>query len=99
MESEFDVSFNTQQRRPTQSSPSVSSHGRRVKAKVMEEVRKGFGSMATSIEAMLYKIDVLIKILSPDKKVSELQAKLNDELSKIEGLTRLQVFRATIMTC
>ncbi|XP_021809838.1 uncharacterized protein LOC110753277 [Prunus avium] len=92
---EFDVSFSSQQRRPAQSSPSVSGHGRRVKAKVMEEVRKGFGSMAASIEAMSSKIDVLIKILSPDKKVGELQAKLDGELSKIEGLTGLQVFRAT----
>lgn len=91
---QFDVSFSTQQRRPAQSTPSVSDPGRRVKAKVMEEVTKNFGSMAASVQAMTSKIDALIKVLSTDKQVAELQAKLDGELSKIEGLTGLQVFRA-----
>lgn len=91
---QFDVSFSTQQRRPAQSTPSVSDPGRRVKAKVMEEMTKNFGSMAASVQAMTSKIDALIKVLSTDKQVAELQAKLDGELSKIEGLTGLQVFRA-----
>lgn len=90
---EFDVSCtlgtpSAQQRRPTQSAPSVSDHGRRVKAKVMEEMSKNVSTMTS-------KIDALINIFSIDKEVAELQVKLDSELNKIEGLTELQIFRAT----
>ncbi|KAM5572598.1 hypothetical protein ABKV19_012579 [Rosa sericea] len=90
---EFDVSYtlgtpSAQQRRPTESAPSVSDHGRRVKAKVMEEMSKNVSTMSS-------KIDALVNIFSSDKEVAELQAKLDSELNKIDGLTEFQVFRAT----
>lgn len=90
---EFDISCTlgtpcAQLRRPTQSAPSVSDHGRRVKAKVMEEMSKNVSTMTS-------KIDALINIFSIDKEVAELQVKLDSELNKIEGLTELQIFRAT----
>ncbi|KAL6174633.1 hypothetical protein ACLB2K_051279 [Fragaria x ananassa] len=90
---EFDVSCtlgtpSAQQRRPTQSAPSVSDHGRRVKAKVLEEMSKNVSTMSS-------KIDAFVNIFSIDKEVAELQAKLDSKLNKIEGLTALQVFRAT----
>lgn len=90
---EFDVSCtlgtpSAQQRRPTQSAPSDSDHGRRVKAKVVEEMSKNVSTMTS-------KIDALINIFSIDKEVAELQVKLDSELNKIEGLTELQIFRAT----
>lgn len=90
---EFDISCTlgtpcAQLRRPIQSAPSVSDHGRRVKAKVMEEMNKNVSTMTS-------KIDALINIFSIDKEVAELQVKLDSELNKIEGLTELQIFRAT----
>ncbi|KAK4857154.1 hypothetical protein QYF36_025117 [Acer negundo] len=54
-------------------------------------------NMASAIAAMAPKLDGLINVLSYKKEVTDLQAKLKSELNNIEGLSRLQLFRATNM--
>ncbi|KAL5544952.1 hypothetical protein UlMin_008736 [Ulmus minor] len=80
-------------------SATVADCGRRVRNRVMEdnqpEKSKNYGSVEACVAAMELKIDYLINVLSSDKEVADLQAKLDNELSKIEGLSELQVFRAT----
>ncbi|KAK1578734.1 hypothetical protein Q3G72_032732 [Acer saccharum] len=46
---------------------------------------------------MALKLDGLINVLSYEKEVADLQAKLKSELNNVEGLSRLQLFRAIHM--
>lgn len=96
---DYEVSFTQQpssrRRKSRENSPSVSNWKRKVRNKVMEEMSKSFGSMAASMATMAQKIDGLINVWSNDKEVANMQAKLDNELTKIEGLTELQVFRVT----
>lgn len=93
---DYEVSFTQQpssrRRKSAENSPSVSNRKCRVRIRVVEEMGKSFGSMAASIATMAQKLD---SVWSNDKEVATMQAKLDNELTKIQGLTELQVFRAT----
>ncbi|XP_024022167.1 uncharacterized protein LOC21400367 [Morus notabilis] len=93
---DYEVSFTQQpssrRRKSAENSPSVSNRKCRVRIRVVEEMGKSFGSMAASIATMAQKLD---NVWSNDKEVATMQAKLDNELTKIQGLTELQVFRAT----
>ncbi|XP_062118023.1 uncharacterized protein LOC133831665 [Humulus lupulus] len=80
-----------------ENSPSVSIRDRRVKIRLMEEMDKNFGKMAASIATMAQKIEGLTNFWSNNREVADMQSKLDKELTRIEGLTELQVFRATNM--
>ncbi|GMN46212.1 hypothetical protein TIFTF001_015391 [Ficus carica] len=74
----------------------------------MEEMSEKYGSMASSVTATRLKIDDLglkvdslglkidgvVKALSQSREVVDLQAKLVNELNKIEGLNDTHVFQA-----
>ncbi|KAF4373566.1 hypothetical protein F8388_025260 [Cannabis sativa] len=99
---DYEVSYTQQQPsshrrrcKSVENSPSDSNRDRRVKIRLMEEMDKSFGKMATSIATMAQKIEGLTNIWSYNGEVADMQSKLDKELTKIEGLTELQVFRAT----
>ncbi|KAK4860531.1 hypothetical protein QYF36_025725 [Acer negundo] len=75
----------------------VSKRARTVRNKVTNEMHKDFSNMAYVIAAMAPKLNGLINVLSYEKEVADLQAKLKSELNNMEGLSRLQLFRATNM--
>lgn len=95
----YQVSFTQQpssrRRKSPENSPSVSNHDRKVRSRAMEEMGKNFGKMAASIATMALKIEGLTNVWSNNREVADMQGKLDKELTKIEGLTELQVFRAT----
>ncbi|KAL5544953.1 hypothetical protein UlMin_008737 [Ulmus minor] len=95
----FDQQQTLQRRKFSEISATVADCGRRVRNRVMEdnqpEKSKNYGSVEACVAAMELKIDNLINVSSSDKEVADLQAKLDNELSKIKGLSELQVFRAT----
>ena len=56
---------------------------------------KNFGLMAKAVVGMAPKLDGLVNVLSTDKDLTELQSKLDGELSKMGFLTPVQVFHVT----
>ncbi|KAK1570953.1 hypothetical protein Q3G72_009570 [Acer saccharum] len=86
-----------QRRKSTDNNVAVSKRARTVRNKATNEMHKDFSNMAFAIAAMAPKLDGLINVLSYEKEVADLQAKLKDELNNMEGLSRLQLFRATNM--
>ncbi|PON33240.1 Myb/SANT-like domain containing protein [Parasponia andersonii] len=96
---DYEVSFTQQpsgrRRKSPENSPSISNCDRNVRIRVMEEMGKNFGKMSASIATMKQKIEGLTKVWSNNREVADMQSKLDKELTQIEGLTELQVFRAT----
>ncbi|KAK0590106.1 hypothetical protein LWI29_022765 [Acer saccharum] len=86
-----------QRRKSTDNNVVVSKRARTVRNKATNEMHKDFSNMASAIAAMAPKLDGLINVLSYEKEVADLQAKLKNELNNMEGLSRLQLFRATNM--
>ncbi|KAI9156900.1 hypothetical protein LWI28_013798 [Acer negundo] len=84
-------------RKSTYNNVAVSKRARTVRNKATNEMHKDFSNMAFAIAAMTPKLDDLINVLSFEKEVADLQAKLKSELNNMEGLSRLQLFRATNM--
>ncbi|KAI5334720.1 hypothetical protein L3X38_024853 [Prunus dulcis] len=54
-----------------------------------------FGLMAEAVAGMAPQLAGLVNVLSTEKDLADMQAKLGGELRKIEFLTPLQVFRIT----
>ncbi|PQQ03133.1 ATPase WRNIP1 [Prunus yedoensis var. nudiflora] len=95
---DFDASFaqpNTQQQRPTHSTSSVANNSRNKRPKVVDEMTKQCSSMAQAIAGVGPKLDGLVHVLSTEINLTELQEKLHGELSKMEFLTSLQLFKVT----
>lgn len=96
---DYEVSFTQQpssrRRKSPENSPSILSRDRRVRNRVMEEMGNNFGEIAASIATMAQKIEGLTNVWSNNREVADMQSKLDKELTQIEGLTELQVFRAT----
>ncbi|KAI5317979.1 hypothetical protein L3X38_037686 [Prunus dulcis] len=95
---DFDASFaqpNTQQQRPTHSTSSVANNSRNKMPNVVDEMTKQFSSMAQAIARVGPKLDDLVHVLSTEINLTELQEKLHGELSKMEFLTSLQLFKVT----
>ncbi|KAK1555261.1 hypothetical protein Q3G72_024090 [Acer saccharum] len=86
-----------QRRKSTDNNVAVSKHARTVRNKATNEMHKDFSNMTSAIAAMAPKLDGLINVLSYEKEVVDLQSKLKNELNNMEGLSRLQFFRATNM--
>lgn len=61
----------------------------------MDEMTKQFSSMAQAIAGVGPKLDGLVHVLSTEINLTELQEKLHGELSKMEFLTSLQLFKVT----
>nr|XP_011464620.1 PREDICTED: uncharacterized protein LOC105351564 [Fragaria vesca subsp. vesca] len=92
---DVDASFtqpSAPQQMPTQS---ASSNTSRRKGKALDEMSKNFGLMAKAVAGMAPKIDGLVNVLSTDKELTDLQSRLDGELSKMESLTLIQVFHVT----
>ncbi|KAL6184451.1 hypothetical protein ACLB2K_045852 [Fragaria x ananassa] len=97
---DVDVSFT----QPSPQTPSVSQHipsqsvgssNSRRKGKALHEMSKNFSLMAKAVAGMAPKLDGLVNVLSTDKDLTELQSKLDGELSKMNFLTPVQVFHVT----
>ena len=86
-----------QRRKSIDNNVAVSKRARTVRNKATNEMHKDFSNMAFAIATMAPKLDGLINVLSYEKEVADLQAKLKNELNNMEGLSRLQLFRATNM--
>ena len=86
-----------QRRKSTNNNVAVSKRARIVRNKATNEMHKDFSNMASAIATMAPKLDGLINVLSHENEVVDLQAKLKSELNNMEGLSRLQLFRATNM--
>ncbi|CAN6708654.1 unnamed protein product [Malus baccata var. baccata] len=92
---DFDSSFsvpNTQQQRNAESNTSNIS---RKKARVADEMAKQFSIMAKAIADVGPKIDGLVHALSTDINLTEMQQKLDSELTKMEFLSPMDLFKVT----
>lgn len=74
---------------------SIASNNSRLRGKTLDEMSKNFGLMAKAVAGMAPKLDGLVNVLSTDKDLTELQSKLDGELSKMDFLTPVQVFHVT----
>ena len=83
-----------QQKRPAQDVASGPSNPRR-KVNALNEMSNKFGLMAEAVAGMAPQLAGLVNVLSTEKDLADMQAKLGGELRKIEFLTPLQVFRIT----
>ncbi|KAK0571179.1 hypothetical protein LWI29_012142 [Acer saccharum] len=86
-----------QRRKSIDNNVAVSKRARTVRNKATNEMHKDFSNMAFAIATMAPKLDGLINVLLYENKVADLQAKVKNELNNMEGLSRLQLFRATNM--
>ncbi|KAK3205679.1 hypothetical protein Dsin_019725 [Dipteronia sinensis] len=88
---------NAQCLKSTDNNVAVSKRARTIINKTTNEMHTNFSNMASAIAAMAPKLDGLINVLSYEKEVADLHAKLKSELNNMEGLSRLQLLRATNM--
>ncbi|XP_050138455.1 uncharacterized protein LOC126614828 isoform X2 [Malus sylvestris] len=92
---DFDTSFsvpNTQQQRNAESNTSNIS---RKRARVADEMAKQFSIMAKAIADVGPKLDGLVHALSTDINLTEMQQKLDSELTKMEFLSPMDLFKVT----
>ncbi|KAM2475741.1 hypothetical protein PS1_008298 [Malus domestica] len=92
---DYDTSFsvpNIQQQRNAESNTSNIS---RKRARVGDEMAKQFSIMAKAIADMGPKLDGLVHALSTDINLTEMQQKLDGELSKMEFLAPMELFKVT----
>ncbi|RXH83762.1 hypothetical protein DVH24_006015 [Malus domestica] len=92
---DFDTSFsvpNTQQQRNAESNTSNIS---RKRTRVADEMAKQFSIMAKAIADVGPKIDGLVHALSTDINLTEMQQKLDSELTKMEFLSPMDLFKVT----
>ncbi|PQQ18955.1 hypothetical protein Pyn_22532 [Prunus yedoensis var. nudiflora] len=83
-----------QQKRPVQDVASGPNNPRR-KVNALNEMSNKFGLMAEAVAGMAPQLAGLVNVLSTEKDLADMQAKLGGELRKIEFLSPLQVFRIT----
>ncbi|TXG63780.1 hypothetical protein EZV62_010774 [Acer yangbiense] len=77
-----------QRRKSTDNNIAISKRAHTVRNKATNEMHKDFSNMASAIAAMAPKLDGLINVLSYEKEVVDLQAKLKNELNNMEGLRK-----------
>ncbi|KAK4854205.1 hypothetical protein QYF36_020466 [Acer negundo] len=62
----------------------VLKRARTIRNKAINEMHKNFSNMTSAIAAMAPKLDGLINVLSYEKEVADLHAKLKSELNNME---------------
>ncbi|KAL6277118.1 hypothetical protein ACE6H2_020719 [Prunus campanulata] len=86
--------LSAQQKRLAQDVASGPNHPRR-KVNALNEMSNKFRLMAEVVAGMAPQLACLVNVLSTEKDLADMQAKLGGELRKIEFLSPLQVFRIT----